>query len=166
MSNLHVSVFARAARLLLTSLLVAFTTAALAQEPPVKALESIALPAELDRVLRDYEKAWQARDAEALARLFTEDGFVLSNGKPPVRGTAAIRAAYTGAGGPLALRALEYSADGTVAYIIGAFAESAKEPDIGKFILALRKDSKGRWLIAADIDNTNRRSRPAAPAPQ
>lgn len=150
--------------LLVMSLFLAISSSVLAQQPPADSLASIGLPAELDRVLRDYEKAWQARDAEALAGLFTEDGFVLSNGKPPVRGRVAIRSAYADAGGPLALRALEYSADGAVAYIIGAYSESAKSADIGKFILALRKDSKGRWLIAADIDNTNRRPRPAAPA--
>lgn len=155
-----------ATRILVVALLwIGIAPGAFAQEPAANALPSIALPPAFDRVLRDYEKAWQARDAEALSRLFTEDGFVLSNGKPPVRGSAAIRSAYAGAGGPLTLRALEFSAAGSVAYIIGAYAESATTPDIGKFILALRKDRKGRWLIAADIDNTNRRSRPSAPAP-
>lgn len=132
-----------------------------AQQAPVESMASVTLPPELDRVLRDYEQAWQAKDADALARLFTEDGFVMSNGKPPVRGTAAIRSAYTGMGGPLALRAFDYAVDGSVGYIIGAYAESPKAADSGKFILALRKDGKGRWLIAADIDNTNHRSRPA-----
>lgn len=156
----------RTARLaVIASLLILIALNGAAQQPPpADALASIALPAELDRVLRDYEKAWQGRDPEALARLFTDDGFVLSNGKPPVRGRTAIRAAYAEAGGPLALRALEYSAQGSVGYIIGAYSESAEAPDTGKFILALRKVSDGRWLIAADIDNTNRRPRSAAPA--
>jgi hypothetical protein len=41
-------------------------------------LPSVALPAELDRVLRDYERHWQARNTEALASLFVPDGFVLN----------------------------------------------------------------------------------------
>ena len=41
---------------------------------------TVALPPELARVLTDYEKAWQARDAAALAALFAEDGFVLPSG--------------------------------------------------------------------------------------
>jgi ketosteroid isomerase-like protein len=130
-----------------------------------EAMPSVALPAELDRVLRDYEKAWQARDAAALAALFAEDGFVLSNGKPPVRGRAAIRIAYAEGGGPLSLRALAYSVEGPVGYIIGASATSKDSADIGKFVLALRKDKNGRWLIAADMDNSNARSRPPAAAP-
>ncbi len=133
------------------------------QAPATQSLPSVVLPPAVDRVLRDYEKAGQARDAAALASLFTEDGFVLSNGKPPVRGRAAIKQAYADGGGPLALRALAYSLDGATGYIIGAYAGTKDSPDEGKFILALNKDRKRRWLIAADIDNTN--SRPKRPAP-
>jgi hypothetical protein len=124
---------------------------------------SVALPPALDRVLRDYERAWRARDAAALSELFTEDGFVLSNGKPPVRGRAAIRVAYADSGGPLALRAFAYSSDRSVGYIVGGFARATGEADTGKFVLALRKEG-GRWQIAADMDNGNG-SRMTAPTP-
>jgi hypothetical protein len=40
-------------------------------------LPSVTLPPELDRVLRDYETAWTAKDAARLAKLFAEDGYVL-----------------------------------------------------------------------------------------
>jgi hypothetical protein len=50
----------------------------------------IDLPNDVDRVLRDYESAWAARDAEALSNLFTPDGFVLRPGSPLVRGRDAI----------------------------------------------------------------------------
>jgi ketosteroid isomerase-like protein len=144
-----------------------------AQHPPalppaVAALPSVTLPPALDRVLRDYEKAWQAKDAAGLAALFAEDGFVLGSGRPPVRGRDAIRAAYTGAGGPLALRALAYATEGSVGYIIGAFGPVAGGEDRGKFALTLRRDPAGRWLITADMDSSNQRSpRPteATPAP-
>lgn len=135
-----------------------------AQQPEAGApLSSVRLPAELDRVLRDYEKAWQARDAAALSELFAEDGFVLAGGRPPVRGRAAIRSAYAGAGGPLALRALAFSIGGDAGYIIGAFGPKAEAPDTGKFVLALKRGPDGRWLIMADMDNSNQ---PRAPAPQ
>jgi ketosteroid isomerase-like protein len=127
-------------------------------------MASVTLPAELDRVLRDYERAWQAKDPAALAALFTEDGFVLPNGKPPVRGREAIRAAYQDAGGALKLRALAYTVADTVGYIIGAYAwgDAAAVGDNGKFMLALRRAPGGPWLIAADIDNMNRRPRPGS----
>lgn len=118
---------------------------------------SIALPAELDRVLRDYETAWAAKDPAGLARLFAEDGFVLPNSGVPVRGRAAIEKYYTGHGGPLALRAFASAAEGSVGYILGGYAGKAGEPDDGKFTLTLRKDPAGRWWIVSDMDNSNRR---------
>ena len=119
-------------------------------------LPSVTLPPELARVLTDYEKAWGAKDAAALAALFAEDGFVLQRNKPPVRGRDAIAKAYAGAGGPLSLRALAYAAQGDVGYIIGAYAPRAGEPDDGKFTLTLRRTAGGRWLIMSDMDNGNR----------
>ena len=128
----------------------------ISQEP------SLDLPPDLARVLTDYVTAWEARDPAALARLFTEDGFVLPEGHPPVRGRAAIEKHYTGAGGPLALRAIAFGAAGNVGYIIGGFARAKGEPDRGKFTLTLRKSADGRWLIVSDMDNDNEQ-RPACP---
>ena len=118
---------------------------------------TISLPAPLARVLTDYEAAWRSKDAAALARLFAEDGFVLSSGRPPVRGRAEIERRYAGSGGPLALRALAFATDGSLGYIIGGFARQAGEPDVGKFTLTLRKGSDGRWLIVSDMDNDHSR---------
>lgn len=56
-------------------------------------LPDVPLPAELDRVLRDYERAWNAGNAAGLAALFAEDGVILQSNQPPVRGRAAIEAA-------------------------------------------------------------------------
>ena len=124
--------------------------------PDPAPLSSVTLPPELARVLTDYEAAWRAKDASALARLFAEDGFVLQRNKPPVRGREAIEKAYAGAGGPLALRALAYATEGPVGYIIGAYSARAGEPDDGKFTLTLKKAPTGKWLIMSDMDNGNR----------
>ena len=118
---------------------------------------SVALPPELDRVLRDYEEAWRAKDPKALAALFTEDGFVLSSGRPPVRGREAIEERYRKSGGPLTLRALAWSTEGSLGYIVGAFAMAADLPDMGKFTLTLQRDPDGHWLIFSDMDNGNTR---------
>jgi len=112
------------------------------------------LPPELDRVLRDYERAWAAKDARALADLFTEDGFVLADGSPPVRGREAIRQAYSDAGGPLWLRSLGHATDGDVGYILGVYTHKPDGPLAGKFVLTLRRHPGGPWLIAADMDNS------------
>jgi ketosteroid isomerase-like protein len=116
---------------------------------------SVELPAELARVLSDYEAGWQGGDAAALAHLFVEDGFALSPGRPPVRGRAEIEQHYKGKSGGLSLRALAYATEGSLGYIIGAYSEKKGEPDIGKFTLVLRK-AGGRWLIVSDMDNPSR----------
>lgn len=145
-----------AARTLLIMTLLVAASAAGQQETPAEE-PSIILPPELARVLRDYETAWSKKDAAALAGLFAEDGFVLPNGMPPIRGRAAIEKYYTGHGGALVLRAIAYAAEGGVGYIIGGYNETANKPDIGKFTLTLRKGSDGRWLIMSDMDSPNRR---------
>lgn len=137
-----------------------------AAPPPPAPLPSVALPPELDRVLRDYEKGWRAGDNTGLAQLFTEDGMALQGGNPTARGRAAIAAAYPTRGAPLHLRAVAYATGDTVGYIIGAYGYAggpqdpnavipagATVPDMGRFVLALRKGRDGRWLIAADMDN-------------
>jgi ketosteroid isomerase-like protein len=120
---------------------------------------TVELPPELARVLADYETAWAARDAKALAGLFVEDGFVLPGGRPPVRGRAAIEQYYQGHGGPLSLRAIAYAKDGSVGYILGGYTGEKGKEDDGKFTLTLRKDAEGKWWILSDMDNSNRRSR-------
>ena len=146
----------KAARTLLIMTLLVASSAAGQQETPA-AEPSVTLPPDLARVLTDYEAAWSKRDAAALAGLLAEDGFVLPNGRTPVRGRAAIQKHYTGQGGPLALRAIAYAAEGKVGYIIGGYTDTAGKPDIGKFTLTLKRGSDGRWLIVSDMDSPNRR---------
>lgn len=124
--------------------------------PPVVATTeypAIVLPPELDRVLRDYEAAWTSGNQQGLAALFTDDGFVLSNGQPPVQGRAAIAEHYADAGGALTLVALAYSVGDTVGYLVGTYGPGGPATHRGKFLLAIRRASDGRWLIAADMDN-------------
>ena len=120
-------------------------------------LPSIVLPPELDRVLRDYERDWQGNDGDALAALFTPDGFVASS-PGWVRGTAAIQERYPETGGSLQLRALAFATADSVGYIVGAYGygDQPEPADRGKFVLALRHGPDGRWLIAADLDKSNR----------
>jgi uncharacterized protein (TIGR02246 family) len=129
-------------------------------------LPSVSLPADLDRVLRDYERAWKSGDASAVAALFSVDGFVLQNGRSPVRGREAIGKAYAGqAGGELRLRALAHAVADTVGYIIGAYSYGNAPADVGKFTLTLRRPRDGKWEIFSDMDNGNQQRRQAAPSP-
>jgi hypothetical protein len=138
--------------------------------PAPAPLPTAALPPEIERVLRDYERGWRAGDEAALAALFAEDGFILQNGRPAVRGRAAIQQAYAESGGPLRLRALGYAADDSVGYVVGAYGYGEGDADTGKFVLALRRAPGGPWMIAADIDNMSQMPRrppqTERPAPQ
>ena len=146
-----------------TRLAMLFCSALLLASPAIahdaegaKPLPDAALPAPLERVLRDYEQAWRTGDAKALAGLFTEDGFVLQSNQPPVRGRSAIEAAYAGQGSsPLRLRALAYSMEGNTGYIIGAYSYGNNVGDTGKFTLTLKRVDDGPWLIFSDMDNTS-----------
>lgn len=115
------------------------------------------LPDEFAAVLRAYEAAWQAHDAAALTALFTEDGFVLSSGRPLVQGHEAIAQRYARSGGPLALRSLYWEQQGDLAIVLGAYSREVGGPDVGKFTLTLRRGEDGSWRILSDMDNGNAR---------
>jgi ketosteroid isomerase-like protein len=133
-------------------------------------LQDVKLPPELDRVLRDYERAWRAGDAKAIASLFTEDGVLLQNYRPPIRGRSAIQAVYEGdRGSPLRLRALAYEAGDTVGYIVGGYRYGDASHDMGKFTITLQRAPGKPWMISSDMDNMNAspepQPAPASPAP-
>lgn len=146
---------------LVTVVMLGMQAASPAGAPPQDAVvhPSVELPAPLARVLTDYERAWTQRDAEGLARLFADDGWVLSRGTPPIRGRAAIARHYANQGGRLSLRALAFQTEGQVGFILGAFTAVKGEPDMGKFTLTLRRGADGHWLIVSDMDNNNSNSR-------
>jgi ketosteroid isomerase-like protein len=115
---------------------------------------AISLPPAFDRVLRDYEAAWRDGDGPRLAALFTEDGFAVQSGSPIRRGRAAIASGLTKPGGTLQLTAYAYSSSGNVGYIVGGYRYPTTVGVGGRFVLALRSGPDGRWLIAADLDNS------------
>ena len=130
---------------------------------------SITLAPELDRVLRDFERAWRANDSAALAALFAEDGFVLQSDRLPARGRPAIQATYKGqGGGELRLRAIAFAAGDTAGFIIGGYRYGNATRDVGKFTLTLRRTRGQPWQIFSDMDNLNAppksRSTSSAPA--
>jgi ketosteroid isomerase-like protein len=148
----------KASRTLLIMTLLLASAAAGQQEAPAGE-PSVTLPPDLARVLTDYEAAFKQRDPAAMAALYAKDGFLLPNGRPPIRGRDSIQKYYTGYGGPVSLRAIAYATEGRVGYIVGGYTDTAGKADEGKFTLTLRKDPDGRWLIMSDMDSPNYRRR-------
>jgi len=143
----------RTCRVLICGILLALPAAARAQHagsPATDQTTPIALPAELDRVLRDYERAWSGGDEAALAALFTDDGFVTSR-TGWVRSRAAIQRRYENSGGDLKLLAVAWATHDTVGYIVGTYGYGSGAQS-GRFLLALRRTAGEPWLIAADLD--------------
>lgn len=149
--------------ILATSLALAASLApAMAQQnAPARSPEvvpsAIALPPALNRVLRDYERAWRDGDGPGLAALFTDDGFAVQSGSPIRQGRAAIAQGITRPGGALQLTAYAFSMSDTVGYIVGGYRYPESTGPGGRFVLALRMGADGRWLIAADLDNSGPR---------
>lgn len=150
--------FRRLARIIVAMTVVMAGARAAAQAPQApegrQTPPAISLPPAFDRVLRDYEAAWRAGDGPRLAALFTEDGFAVQSGSPIRRGRTAIASGLTKPGGPLQLTAYAYSSSGNVGYIVGGYRYPTTAGAGGRFVLALRSDADGRWLIAADLDNS------------
>ncbi|MGE0815694.1 MAG: DUF4440 domain-containing protein [Vicinamibacterales bacterium] len=154
----------RAARVTLACLVLSWPALAGAQttspSPPVVDPPALTLPPELDRVLRDYERAWRDGDGAAMAALFLEDGFAVQSGSPLARGREAIAKGLTRPGGALQLTAYAFAISDTTGYIVGGF----RYPDTtglgGRFVLALHRRQDGFWLIAADLDNSGPRAKP------
>ncbi len=150
------------AAVLLVGMFSVATAGAAGGQSPQAAVDAqtpatITLPPAFDRVLRDYEAAWRAGDGARLAALFIEDGFAVQSGSPIRRGRAAIAAGLTKPGGELQLSAFAYSSSGNVGYIVGGFRYPTSPGPGGRFVLALQSGPDGRWLIAADLDNTGPR---------
>lgn len=129
----------------------------LALSAPVSAHSPVTVyvPIEVDQSLKDYQTAWIAKNTFVLGKLFTDDGMALPSGQMPAQGEESICKAYSqGGGAPLNLRAIAYGTSGDRAYIIGGWGGALDKPEYGKFVLVLRRVD-GRWLIVADMDNSN-----------
>lgn len=117
---------------------------------------TVTVPDEVDALLGSYARAWAAKDTQALAGLFTDEGMALPNGDAPAVGAAAIAAAYAkNAGSPLHLRPIAFEQSGDLAYVVGGFGPAPEGPEFGKFVVVLKRAPDGTWRLVADIDNMN-----------
>jgi predicted TIM-barrel fold metal-dependent hydrolase len=109
----------------------------------------IALPADLQLVLEAFESHWRARNAGALASLFTPDG-VMQVGRDWQRGPAGIHLTLLGRGGNVRFHPQSFGSDTGLGYIAGSYAGNTEAPpgDRGRFMLALRRSGGGPWRIA------------------
>ena len=115
----------------------------------VPTLPAVELPAEIDQVIRQWERATKAGDPSSLTALFTADG-LLGDASGWVRGSEAIRAAAINFNlEDLRVRAHGYSVADTIATVAGSVTDLTSNParDVANVIFTLRRGGSGRWLI-------------------
>src|SRR5262249_2299272 len=124
-------------------------SAKLANDP---LLPAVALPGDLDRLLRAVEKGWN--DKQALAALFTEDSVAFESRAPHwIKGRDEVTTYLSGLfARPSRVTPSSYGIEGSAghvaAYLTRGEGDAAKH--FGQALLAVRKGADGIWRIAAE----------------
>ncbi len=111
---------------------------------------------------QQWAAAWNAGDAVALAALYAEDAEVMSPGKEPAKGRAAIEKHYRGdlaaaTGSQNKIKTLEVMAAGDWAVEVGSFvadAEDGSHLDHGRYVAVWKKVGE-KWMLYRDIWNSS-----------
>ena len=121
----------------------------------------------------DWEKAYNAGDAKAVAALYTEDAFLLPPGAPGASGRAAILAffieniAESKAAGAVFVvnRKTDVGVSGSMGWESGTYTVTVKGAIVesGKFLSVSRKKN-GKWLYLRDTWNADAAPASSAPA--
>ncbi len=123
-----------------------------------------------------FEKAAAAQDAAALARLFTPDGTEMPPNAPAAKGRAAIEAYHKAFAQQVmihgfSLAATDTKVDGDTAYEAGTYKQTLRPmkgggmvEDQGKYLVVLKKEAGGVWLLAYAMYNSDNPLPPPPPA--
>ena len=114
-----------------------------------------------------FEKAVTAQDAAAIARLFTADGTEMPPNAPAAKGRAAIEAYHKALAQQFmnhgfSLAATDTKIAGDTAYEAGGYKQTLMAmkgggmiEDQGKYLVVLKKDAGGNWLLAYAMYNSD-----------
>ena len=111
---------------------------------------------EIRDVLKAYGIYYNESNAEALAALYAQDAYWLPSGAlDPIRGRKGISQIYVDHfkhSVRLKRKTLRIDVSGDLAYAVGTYS-NAREYSYGSFVLCLRRQPDGQWLIVSDISN-------------
>ena len=114
-----------------------------------------------------YQAAAMKQDAAALAKLYTADGVEMPPNAPAQKGRAAIEAFHKAMANEVMLHGMTITSTethvmGDRAIDIGRYKQNlmpmkggATFDDVGKYIVVLKKDAGGAWLISHAIYNSD-----------
>jgi uncharacterized protein (TIGR02246 family) len=154
---------------------IALTTApGLAQQ---RSGGSAAAEAAIGKLRTAYQAAANAQDGAAMAKLFAQDGTEMPPNAPLQKGRAAIEAYHKNFANQvmvhnLVIKTTETHVMGDVAYDVGTYSQSLMPmkgggktmDDKGKYVVLLKKDASGGWLITHAIYNSDIPLPPPPPA--
>jgi uncharacterized protein (TIGR02246 family) len=127
------------------------------------------------KVRSAYQTAAGAQDGAALAKLYTPDGIEMPPNAPAAKGRAAIEAFHKAFAQQWMMHGMtitptETKITGDTAYDVGTYKQTLMAQkgggmveDKGKYIVLLKKDAGGAWLISHAIYNSDKPP-PAPPA--
>jgi uncharacterized protein (TIGR02246 family) len=119
----------------------------------------------IERVIAEFEKAANIKDAATIANMYAEDATLLPPGSLPIKGRKNIQQFWQGffdAGASDAqVRVVEVNTVGDTAYEIGAFEANLPSPaggtvrSQGKYVVVWKRQPDGGIKMLVDIFNTN-----------
>src|SRR4051812_4305787 len=119
------------------------------------------------KVRAAYEKAAGAQDGAAMAKLYTADGVEMPPNAPAAKGRAAIEAYHKGFAQQfmvhgITLTPTDTQVHGDTAVDVGTYKQTLMSQksggmvdDKGKYIVLLKKDASGAWLLTHAIYNSD-----------
>ena len=123
--------------------------------------------AAIAKVRAAYEKAAGTQDGAAIAKLYAADGVEMPPNGPAAKGRAAIEAFHKAFGQQFMMHGMtitstETKVHGDYAYDIGTYKQGlmpmkggAVSDDQGKYVVLLKKDASGNWLVTHAIYNSD-----------
>jgi uncharacterized protein (TIGR02246 family) len=114
-----------------------------------------------------YEKAAGAQDAAGIAKLYTADGVEMPPNAPAAKGRAAIEAYHKAFAKQfmvhgITLTATDLKVHGDTAVEVGTYKQQlmfqnggGMFDDTGKYIVLLKKEASGAWLLTHAIYNSD-----------
>lgn len=125
----------------------------------------------LDKLAKEFEMAFNAKDAAKVASFYADDAVLMPPGHALVKGKAAIQAYYAqefkNADLKLQLRPTASAISGTTAYeagttLVNVTAGGSTMKEAGKY-LVVYKQVGSDWKLAYDIFNSDQPPPPAPP---
>jgi uncharacterized protein (TIGR02246 family) len=140
----------------------------------VSAQQKGADEAAIAKVRTAYQTAASSQNAAAMAKLFAPDGIEMPPNAPSAKGAAAIEAFHKAFAKQWMMHGITITSTATrvagdTAYDVGTYKQQLMSQstggifdDTGKYVVLLKKDKGGNWLITHAIYNSDL----APPAPK